>query len=236
MEKNTQFCPLIGSTISYISGNISKYPFQDTLDSMGIFVPGIDTMIRGEFSMTVMELSSNQHLSTVAQSPFSDVPSYREDAAAIGVINQLGLLSGNGDGTFAPDRHITVGETVTALLRLLEYSASEIGFCWPEDYVSKAQSIGLLDHFPTDPSATFNQDMTSQLLYNLICLETKTGEIYGEQMAASVVRDVVLLSNHGSNGGSVDQLSVVVNGVTAYYSKEKDFPTELLASGRGLCS
>lgn len=230
---------LVSSLLLAVLSNTTAHAFemtdmaQDTLDSVGIVVPSTDYLTRGQFAMVVMELSGNQQLASAAQSPFSDVPSWREDASAINVIYQLGLLSGNGDGTFTPDRQITIGESVTALLRLLEYTSADIGYRWPEDYVVKAQNIGLLNNLPSDASSLLTEEMSNQLFYNLISLETKTGQVYGEQLASSVVRDVVLLSNYASNGGAVDQLSVLSGGVIYYYNKDQDFPNGLLNAGRG---
>lgn len=213
---------------------MNQYQVEDTLESVGIQVQfESEYLTRGTFSIFLMEISGNQHLASAAQSPFSDVPSWREDAEAVGVIYQLGLLNGCGDGTFAPDRAITVGEAVTSILRLLDYSATDIGYRWPEDYIIKAQNLGLLDQLPTESAALFTEEMATQLFYNLLLEETRNGQVYGEQLAASVVRDVILISNYGSNGGLVDQLSVLNNGVTTYYEKEKDFPITLLGSGRG---
>lgn len=223
---------VLSGGVSEVSAFSMSDVAQDTLDSIGISVPATEYLSRGQFAMVVMEISGNENLIT-AMSPFSDVPSWRADANAVGVIYQLGLLSGNGDGTFAPDRSITVGESVTALLRLLDYTSTEIGYRWPEDYVVKAQNIGLLENLPTESSSILTEDMANQLFYNLISINTKTGQVYGEQMASSVVRDVVLLSNYASNGGGVDQLSVLSNGVVYYYSKDTDLPSGLLNAGRG---
>lgn len=234
MKQITKLCTtiaLLTLLVLPVQGADTTIP-QDTLASLGVTVPQTQALTRGQFSLMAYGLTSDLYL-TAPQSPFNDVPSTRADAQAISAVYNLGLLNSIGNGNFAPDRAITMGESVTALLRLLEYTSADIGYRWPEDYIIKAENLGLLQGLTTDSSATLNQDSASTLFYNLLVCPTRNGQTYGENLATTVVRDVVLLSNSASNGGSVDQLSVLSNGSIQYYQKDQDFPYALLNSGRG---
>ena len=58
---------------------------------------------------------------------FPDVPGGGWAAPYINLACEEGLVAGYGDGRFGPDDPVTVGQAVTVVLRLLGYTAEEIG-------------------------------------------------------------------------------------------------------------
>lgn len=55
-------------------------------------------------------------LSSIYRSPFTDV---NEEIGAIAILSGMGILNGNGDGTFSPGQAMTRGETIMLLYRYL---------------------------------------------------------------------------------------------------------------------
>lgn len=198
---------------------------SETLSTFGISVPYSSEITRGQFAEILFTLSGSNTLST-AQSPFSDVASSRSDAKSITAVYNLGLLNGCGDGTFAPDRAITLGEAVTSVLRLLEYTSADIGYRWPEDYVAKGQDLALLEAVGSEASSTLSTSQVEQLVYNILTGTDRNGEDFIENFASSTVENAILLSQAG-------QVAVLVNGNTIYYSSEVNLSSNLFGTCRG---
>lgn len=231
MKSSTKLCSaLLALSCALTSLPTTLASNADTLQTIGITVPNTQTITRGQFAVLLYDLTEKTALTT-AQSPFSDVDSTRSDAQAITAIYSLGLLSGCGDGTFAPDRAITLGEAVTSLLRLLDYTSADIGYRWPEDYLLKAQSIGLIDG--GNAWDTVTSETATELCYQVLISYTKNGTQYGKTVWSSTVDNVVLLANSSSNGDQTDLLSVLSNGNVVYYQKNTVFPSSLMGSCRG---
>lgn len=76
---------------------------------------------------------------------FSDVPGSNWAAPYVNLAYEEGLVSGYGDGTFGPDDAVTTAQAATIVLHLLGYTDDAIGPFWPEDAMSLADSLGLLD-------------------------------------------------------------------------------------------
>ncbi|MFI3254154.1 MAG: S-layer homology domain-containing protein [Eubacteriales bacterium] len=198
---------------------------KETLSTLGITVQSSQKITRGQFADLLFALTGSNSLST-GQSPFSDVPSTRSDAKSITAIYNLDLLSGRGDGTFAPDSPITLGEAVTSALRLLEYTSADIGYRWPEDYVAKGETLGLLDNVGMDGSSTFSQSQMESFLYNILGCSDSNGMEYTENLFVDQVEEVIILSQES-------QVAVLENGVTTYYTSEITVPSSFLGACRG---
>jgi len=86
-----------------------------------------------------------------------------------------GIIAGYPDGTFQPNRTLTMGHAVTILLRLLDYKDEEIGGVWPDSYMAVADMIGLTDGLPTDGNAPLTRAQAAKLFMNLLNTEKKSG-------------------------------------------------------------
>ena len=87
------------------------------------------------------------------------------------------IIRGNADGTFTPEKPVTYGEACTMLLRMLDYTTADVGPIWPNDYVVKAQSLGLTkgaaSHGVNDPITRADAAI---MLRNTLRTPTKGGE------------------------------------------------------------
>lgn len=104
---------------------------------------------------------------------------------------QTRLISGRGDGTFAPDEKITFAEAVTILIRLLSYDETDAGAVWPEGYLNLANSLGLTDGVSLAYSAPITRAQTAQLFVNTLRCKTASGRPYYETLGASVKEKVI---------------------------------------------
>ncbi len=209
-----------------------------TLQSMGVVdatTPSLTSgLTRAQFADMIIKITDNTSLLTTVstRSLFSDVTSSYWATSQINLAYQLGYMNGNGDGTFSPDRTITLGEAVTTVLRVLGYTSTDIGYVWPTDYISAAQSMGLLDDIDTTAS-TFTYGDGISLLATMLVTETSAGKDYMDGLGASSVSDVFILSNDETNGTATDQLYVYSSSGFSYYTQAIEIPDDLVMSCRG---
>ena len=74
---------------------------------------------------------------------FSDVPDGHWSIPYINYISNKEIIKGYADGTFGPQNNINYAEASTILCRLLGYTEETVGYFWPANYTSKADSLGL---------------------------------------------------------------------------------------------
>jgi len=129
----------------------------------GLYLPG-DSLTRAQFcKMALLVMGKGSEADAQAsRTIFSDVPGshWARGYVNLAALTTVGgeadkggsrLMMGLGNGTFAPDRPITYGEAVTAILRILGY-VKEAGVNWPYGAVSTASALGLDSGF-TPPAA-----------------------------------------------------------------------------------
>ncbi len=74
---------------------------------------------------------------------FSDVPDGHWSIPYINYISNKEIIKGYADGSFGPENNINYAEASTILCRLLGYTEETVGYFWPTNYTSKADSLGL---------------------------------------------------------------------------------------------
>lgn len=85
------------------------------------------------------------------------------------------VIAGYPDGSFCPDRTVTVGQAVTILVRLLGYKDDEVGGVWPDSYMAVGAIAGLTDGVSTDGHAALTRGQAAKLFLNLLTAEKKDG-------------------------------------------------------------
>lgn len=112
------------------------------------------------------------------------------------------MISGIGNGSFAPDQKVTVAQAVTVLLRVLNYTGKETGFIWPQSYMDFAATIGLLDGVPQDANTVLTRAQTAQLFVNALGCPTQGGTAYYQTLGSSAENTILLAVNVTSDDGS----------------------------------
>lgn len=91
-------------------------------------------------------------------------------------LKKKAIIRGYADGTFGPDKTVSYGEACTMLLRMLDYTESDVGPFWPADYIARAKSLGLSDGVSvTDPKGAVKRSDAAMLLLNTLGAKPKDG-------------------------------------------------------------
>ena len=126
-------------------------------------------------------------------------PDVKPSHWAAGYINLAakgkGIIAGYPNGTFQPERTVTVGHAVTILLRLLGYKDEEIGGVWPDSYMAVGGMIGLTDGVGSNGNSPLTRAQAARLFLNLLDTEKNGGgTLY------SLSKETELFSVDGSTG------------------------------------
>mgnify|MGYP002537941116 FL=1 len=162
----------------------------------GSFRP-TSTLTRAQFAkMGVLSMGNEDKVALYHN--YTLFPDVKTGHWAVGYVNvavrESKLLSGYPDGTFRPDNAITEAEAVTICLRMLGYEETDIGSFWPNDYLVKAEEIGLTDGLSISPYAPMTRGRAAQLLANLLITETKEGSVFSLNMGLTGTENAVLLA------------------------------------------
>ena len=190
-----------------------------------------DALTRAQFCKLAIltEGHGDQARGSAYRTRFSDVPGGGWAAPYINLACEEGLVSGYGDGRFGPDDPVTVGQAVTVVLRLLGYTAEEIGPFWPEDYLNKAGALGLLDGLPADGGAGLTRGDAALLLYRVLRQTDRDGQDYIDNLCASKVTGAVLLDNNAEAAdGTLGTVEVDANQTISWYEPAEAVPDRLV--------
>jgi hypothetical protein len=148
--------------------------------------------------------------SFAADAGYTDVP---PGHWASGVIAKwsgadYGVLQGNGDGTFAPSRGITLGELATILSKTFAYTArtpAEVSPARADEYVEKAMAAGIIpkaDKIDAGAIVTREQALLyTALAYGVAPLEGETSFADDAAIAAAYKPYVNAFQKHGYIAG-----------------------------------
>jgi hypothetical protein len=135
------------------------------------------------FLTLALVVSMAPSLASAVGNSYTDVPSTHW---ANGVIakwsgDDYGVLQGNGDGTFAPSRGITLGELATILSKTFGYTertAAEVSPAWADEAVEKAIAAGVVAKTVTvDASAAITREQAIRYIaiaYSVAPIEGET--------------------------------------------------------------
>ena len=123
------------------------------------------------------------------------------------------MISGIGNGGFAPDQKVTMAQAVTVLLRVLNYTSKETGFIWPQSYMDFASSIGLTDGVPQNGDAILTRAQAAQLFVNALGCPTQSAAPYYKTLGSANENTILLAVNVTSEDGTSDYaISTSLNG------------------------
>ncbi|MEM5781055.1 MAG: S-layer homology domain-containing protein, partial [Lawsonibacter sp.] len=136
---------------------------------------------RAEFvtMMTAVSPYKNTVGSGYGVSLFKDVKSAHWASTYIKLAVEQSWMAGYVDGTFRPERTITLEEACTALLRLLGYDSGSLAGSFPTAQLSKAGAVGLLDDVTASQGKALTRQDCVTLFYNLLVAGNSSGAIYG---------------------------------------------------------
>ena len=127
------------------------------------------TLTRAEGTTFVLRLLGLEEAAKAAAgtaTDFSDVPADHWASGYVSVAAANGIVSGMGDGTFAPNAELTYAQIVRMLVSALGYEplVSELGE-WPNNYMSAASQIKLTTGIPGRANDSVTRGTTARLIY-----------------------------------------------------------------------
>lgn len=122
---------------------------------------------------------------------FKDLKGDHWASGYVRVAVEQGWMSGYLDGTFRPDRAVTLEEACAATLKMLGYDASTLKGAYPAAQLNKARSVGLLDNVSAAQGSALTDEDCAELLYNLLTANTSTGAVYGSTLGYTVANGQV---------------------------------------------
>lgn len=134
-----------------------------------------DKITRAEFATVSIKLMGKETLAASRKGPtkFKDVPKDHWATGFINVASDSKLINGYEDGTFKHDNTITYGEALTILVNTLGHGNDVSPEDWPNNFVQKAEQIGLTSGLKLDPSKPMTRGDVAILLNNSLTIPVK---------------------------------------------------------------
>lgn len=218
-------------------------------DSSNTFSPD-RSITRAEFSkLLVTMLGITDVTAYKSYTIFPDVPNTHWAAGYINAairhpdLQKKNIIKGYADGTFKPNNTISYGEACTMLLLALGYTIEDIGPMWPNDYVARAESLGLNPQNTTlYANSAMSRENTAYMLLNTLFVNGKdnSGKLIDALVSGSDSEGAILIATSKTdtdlrenqakfylNGeiitknteGTLDDSMIGMRG-TLYYSKK----------------
>ena len=141
----------------------------------GTFKPK-DATTRAQFAKLIVIAAglSDSADSMKGTTVFSDVPAEGEYNGYINICLSKGYMAGLADGKFHPADAITFSQAVTAMIRVLGYSDTDIPGTWPRNYMEKAKALGLANGLALTTNSSMPRWAMAQMLDTLLDTRVKT--------------------------------------------------------------
>lgn len=141
-----------------------------------------DKLTRSQFSKLSVMLLGETDLATSKKAPtFTDVAKTHWGVGYINQISSKGIITGYPDGSFRPDDYISYAQAITVMVRMLGFTAADVGERWPFDYIEKARDLNLLDGLNFSEDDFITRGDAAIMLDRLLFVQTKTGTRLIEQ-------------------------------------------------------
>lgn len=152
------------------------------------------TVSRAEFSF--MLAAASPYRDSVSRdgsgySLFKDVKSGYWASEPIQLAVRQGWMTGYTDGTFRPEKAVTLEEACASLLKLLGYDASSLAGSFPQAQLSKAAALGLRDQVAAIRGQALTRQDCALLFYNLLTAQTYGGQTYAVTLGYTVANGQV---------------------------------------------
>lgn len=193
---------LIISIIPAVSAEEASYKVK-TLQDLGIMTGDENgnlhldrTVTRAEFITLMARASTHKDDTiTVSSTLFTDVDKSHWANGYINLaINQKWMI-GFTDGSFRPNKEITLEEGCTALLRMIGYDTSSLVGFFPTAQLSKSEEIGLLDDMTLKQGNILTRMDCVDLFYNLLFVKTAQGQVCANLLGYAVKDDKIEYSS-----------------------------------------
>lgn len=165
----------------------------------GSFAPKA-SLTRAQFAKIAVCMMGKTKEAVVTTAAFSDVSYSDWYSGYVNVVANEGIITGYPDGSFGANDSITYAQTITILVRLLGYSAEDVGHKWPQGYVDKAAVLGITDGVSFSSNDVINRETAALLIYRTLFADMKgTNTALVTKMDANVYEDAVVIATSKQN-------------------------------------
>jgi hypothetical protein len=128
---------------------------------------------RAEFAALIVRALAipDSALASYSSTTFKDTSGYTWAVPYLAILQQRGIMKGDGYGNAMPGRTITPNEAVTMVLRAVGYTdnASVLVGQWPANYVALGQNQLLYSNVGNDTQ--MNKASAAQMIYNALTVQ-----------------------------------------------------------------
>lgn len=169
---------------------------------------------------------------SVPDSGFTDMVGHGWAEPYINYAVKNGIALGVGNGKFNPAGDVKSTELITFVLRAAGYSDESLGGTWPDNYVQRANGLGLMAGLGTEVQEYINKGMTAQLTYNALGLIDKA------QIEKPVAGEVILTGLTYTNGSfdanisKFDGKTLDKNVLVYTYEAKKNYEKDMELSSK----
>lgn len=167
-------------------------------------------LTRAQFAKIVVVMTGNEEEARSKMTEvFTDVDSSHW---AIGYINEaaeLGIITGYPDGSFCPEENITYAQAITVIVRMLGYSAENVGTNWPADYINKAAELDITKSLSFSNNEVLTREAAAYMLNNSLTAKEGASGV----SALKRYEDVIIYGTSRNNSG-INSDEVLTTGGT----------------------
>jgi len=152
-----------------------------------------ETLTRAQFAKIAVHMLGEEKTasSRAANAVFSDVSEGHWASGYINYIAEREIINGYPDGSFGAEDTINYAQALTILVRLLGYGGEDVGYKWPEGYITKAKSLGVTDAIEFGTYENVTRGNAAYIVYNTLLADKKEGSSV-KLLSSSSAEDVVI--------------------------------------------
>ena len=181
------------------------------------------TVTRAEYAKMLVCASTykDQVSGASNSSPFKDVPYTHWAAGYIKTAVQQGWLSGYLDGSYKPNKTVTLEEAATGVLKLLGYSTTDFSGSYPYGQLALYQSLSLNSRVTATKGTAMTRRNMMYLFYNLLNTKTKEGKVYAETLGYTL-----------NSNNEIDYLSMISDTMEGPFVVESGLSAIVSTAGK----
>lgn len=180
--------------------NITRAEFANVIAS--VYNYGTETDGTAEWKATYFtdiysntELIPKEEMEREEDGIFSDVPSTSWAYESIKLVSELGLMVGDGSGSFGADDNLTLEQALKVLVTMMGYGdRAQMRGGYPNGYVSIAGELGLAASISTSASDYAMRRDVAQMIYNAFDVELMQYVFEGATLTQTTIDDETFLS------------------------------------------
>lgn len=151
----------------------------------GTFAPD-NLVTRAEIITMILRATDvAEFVGTGASNPFADtVNHWAKDY--ISYAYNMGIVSGNGDGTFSPDSNVTFEQAVKMVVNMIEYGyVAEGNGGYPGGYITVAAQNKITDNIGSSMGSALTRGQVAGLIYNAMNTPMLVQDNWGDNVSYS---------------------------------------------------